>query len=88
MGGVEQDTGADLVGNGADFSHWMLEQVQAAADGDQLRAFLFRQLAQPVEVDGVTVGVDRGVVDLQPVETGTAGLVVGDVAARWQPAER
>ena len=81
MRGIEQQQRADLVGDPAQFAHRVREQVEAAADGDQLRAQRQRLLAQRGDIDAVAVGVDRGDMDVQPVEAGAARRVVGDVAA-------
>ena len=78
---VEKNPGADLGGDAGNFVHGVREEVEATADADQLRSSLLCQRPQPVEIDSVAVGVDRCLVDLETVEPGTAGLVVGDVAA-------
>ena len=81
MGGIEQDQGAHLVGDLAHLVDRMRGQVQAAADRDQGRAQLLGLRPQAGELDGVVAGVDREGVDLEPVASGAAGGVVGDMPA-------
>ena len=79
--GVEHQRGTHLVGDGAQIGHRVLEQVQAAAGGDQPWFHVVRQPAQRIDVDAVAHGVDRRVHRAQAEPAGSAGLVVRDVAA-------
>ena len=81
MRGIEQDQGANLVGDGSDLPQRMREEVEAAADRDELRPQRSRLRPQRRDVDRVAVGVNRGGVDLQAVAAGAARQVMGDVAA-------
>ena len=81
MGGVEQHIGSDLVGHGADVADRMGKEVEAAADGDELRPNLLGQVGQGLHIDAVTSPVDRCGVDLEAMEAGRTRLVVGDMTA-------
>ena len=81
MGRVEQHQRADLVGNGADLADRMREQVEAAADRDQLRPQAQRILPQPLEIDRVVDRIDRSRMADDAVKPGRARAVMGDMAA-------
>jgi hypothetical protein len=81
VGGVVEDARPHRVGDGADLAHRVRREVQAAADGDELRPQAQGVAAQRVEIDGVARGIDRGGTGDEAVEPGGARGVVGDVAA-------
>jgi hypothetical protein len=60
VGGVEQDLGADLIGDLADLGDRVGKQVQAAADGDDLGPHGMGQVAKRCQIKGIAVGVDGG----------------------------
>ena len=77
--GVEEHPGVHLVGDAPDLGNRMVGEVEAATDGDERGPDTSGKRRQACGVHAVGVGVDRRVVDLEPVQPGGAGLVVGDV---------
>ena len=64
---VEQHFRVMLIGYGPNIGHRMREQVETAANGDQPWLHLPRQFPQRVKIKGVSVGIDRRLVDTQTV---------------------
>ncbi|GAA1861980.1 hypothetical protein GCM10009813_23840 [Brevibacterium marinum] len=59
VGGVEEQVGADLIGDLADLRDGMLEEVERAAHRDQARLHFASHVRQGVEVTAVGVDADR-----------------------------
>ncbi len=57
------------------------KRLKAAADGDDPGPDGVGQVAKSCKIKAIAISVDGGRVGGQPVKTGTAGGVVGDVAA-------
>ena len=55
MGGVEEDLGPDLIGDLADFGDRVGEEVQAAADGDDLRAHGMGEVGESFQISHFTL---------------------------------
>ena len=81
VGGVEQDLGADLIGDLADLCHRVRKQVQAATHRDDLWPDRVGEIVERCKINGIAIGVNRGGVGGQAVKPGTAGGVVRDMAA-------
>ena len=59
----------------------MGQEVEAAADGDQLGFDLFGEAAQAIDIDAVVRGIHRCAVDLNAVKTRRARAMMGDMSA-------
>jgi len=77
MGGIKHHLGAHFVGDGADLGHRVLEQVQAAADGDQLWPLGQGQLSQRVQINAIARHIHRRRHAAQAIKPRTARAVVG-----------
>ena len=76
MRGVEEQMRSHLVGDRPHLAHRVLTEVEACAQGDQPGPRGQRQRTQPLDIDGIAVGVDRGLEDMQAVEPGAARPVM------------
>lgn len=81
VGGIEQQLRSDRVGDFTELGDRVWPQVHARSDGDQLRAHTLSELGDARNIDGVVVGIDGRLVDVEPIEACSTGRVVGDVPA-------
>jgi hypothetical protein len=81
MGRIEKNDRTGLVGNGADLTHRVRKEVEAAADRNHLRPQLQRHIPQRRHVDRVVVGENRREMNVEAVAAGAAAEVMGHVAA-------
>src|SRR3546814_20410900 len=80
MGGVEQDVGSDLVGDPPNRADRVREEIEAAADGDQLRPEPVRVVPAGVAVDRVLLLIAWRGMRAHPVQPGVAGPTTGALA--------
>jgi len=81
MGRIEHDLRTNAIGDLAHLAHRMFKQVQAAAHGDQFRAFPLCQFRQRRHIDGIARGIHRRADGAQPEQTGAARHMMGNMPA-------
>ena len=83
---VKHKLRADTIRNSAHLCDRMFKEVEAAADGDQFGAVLFRQFGEFFQIHGVAIRRDPGFDDIQSIKTCTSSQVMRHMpadAGRW-----